>query len=170
MRTSSTGHCDTIDLSPSPWPTRGQTPTAPSFSSPPCPRRGSTTSTLSLAGPALSSCLPSPTLSPTDPVPRGLLTLCPGASSGPLCQCMYVCIFNIYMYIYVYICIYAYIYTYIYMCVCVCVYIYIYMCVYICVYIYTYMCIHMCIRARSLYVFCVYIYLASPSLPKGLTL
>jgi len=26
---------------------------------------------------------PSPTLSPTDPVPRGLLTLCPGASSGP---------------------------------------------------------------------------------------
>ena len=27
--------------------------------------------------------LPSPTLSPTDPVPRGLLTLCPGASSGP---------------------------------------------------------------------------------------
>jgi len=28
-------------------------------------------------------CVPSPTLSPTDPVPRGLLTLCPGASSGP---------------------------------------------------------------------------------------
>jgi len=27
--------------------------------------------------------LPSPTLSPTDPVPRGLLTLCPAASSGP---------------------------------------------------------------------------------------
>ena len=27
--------------------------------------------------------VPSPTLSPTDPVPRGLLTLCPGASSGP---------------------------------------------------------------------------------------
>jgi hypothetical protein len=27
--------------------------------------------------------MPSPTLSPTDPVPRGLLTLCPGASSGP---------------------------------------------------------------------------------------
>ena len=26
---------------------------------------------------------PSPTLSPTDPAPRGLLTLCPGASSGP---------------------------------------------------------------------------------------
>jgi len=26
---------------------------------------------------------PSPTLSPTDPVPRGLLTLCPAASSGP---------------------------------------------------------------------------------------
>ena len=28
---------------------------------------------------------PSPTLSPTDPgpVPRGLLNLCPGASSGP---------------------------------------------------------------------------------------
>ena len=26
---------------------------------------------------------PSPTLSPTDPVPCGLLTLCPGASSGP---------------------------------------------------------------------------------------
>ena len=26
---------------------------------------------------------PSPTLPPTDPVPRGLLTLCPGASSGP---------------------------------------------------------------------------------------
>jgi len=25
---------------------------------------------------------PSPTLSPTDPVPGGLLTLCPGASSG----------------------------------------------------------------------------------------
>jgi len=25
---------------------------------------------------------PSPTLSPTDPVPRGLLTLCPGANSG----------------------------------------------------------------------------------------
>jgi len=24
-------------------------------------------------------CLPSPTRSPTDPVPRGLLTLCPGA-------------------------------------------------------------------------------------------
>ena len=30
-----------------------------------------------------SGCMPSPTLSPTDPVPRGLLTLCPGASSGP---------------------------------------------------------------------------------------
>ena len=28
-------------------------------------------------------CVPSPTLSPTDPVPRGLLTLCPWASSGP---------------------------------------------------------------------------------------
>ena len=28
-------------------------------------------------------CEPSPTLSPTDPVPRGLLTLCPWASSGP---------------------------------------------------------------------------------------
>ena len=28
-------------------------------------------------------CVPSPALSPTDPVPRGLLTLCPGASSGP---------------------------------------------------------------------------------------
>ena len=27
--------------------------------------------------------VPSPTLSPTDPVPRGLLTLCPWASSGP---------------------------------------------------------------------------------------
>ena len=27
--------------------------------------------------------VPSPTLSPTDPVPRGLLTLCPAASSGP---------------------------------------------------------------------------------------
>jgi len=27
--------------------------------------------------------MPSPTLSPTDPVPRGLLTLCPWASSGP---------------------------------------------------------------------------------------
>ena len=26
---------------------------------------------------------PSPTLSPTDPVPRGLLTPCPAASSGP---------------------------------------------------------------------------------------
>ena len=26
---------------------------------------------------------PSPTISPTDPVPRGLLTLCPAASSGP---------------------------------------------------------------------------------------
>ena len=31
---------------------------------------------------SLATC-PSPTLSPTDPVPRGLLTLCPGASSGP---------------------------------------------------------------------------------------
>ena len=29
---------------------------------------------------------PSPTLSPTDPVPRGLLTLCPAASSGPGAQ------------------------------------------------------------------------------------
>ena len=27
--------------------------------------------------------VPSPTLSPTDPVSRGLLTLCPAASSGP---------------------------------------------------------------------------------------
>jgi len=26
---------------------------------------------------------PPPTLSPTDPVPRGLLTLCPAANSGP---------------------------------------------------------------------------------------
>ena len=25
----------------------------------------------------MRACLPSPTLSPTDPVPRGLLTLCP---------------------------------------------------------------------------------------------
>ena len=31
----------------------------------------------------LPELLPSPTLSPTDPVPRGLLTLCPAASSGP---------------------------------------------------------------------------------------
>ena len=30
-----------------------------------------------------SRCQPSPSLSPTDPVPRGLLTLCPLASSGP---------------------------------------------------------------------------------------
>ena len=53
-------------------------------------------------------CVPSPTLSPTDPVPRGLLTLCPGASSGPYtayiphtyrvrayvraCVCVYVCV------------------------------------------------------------------------------
>ena len=28
------------------------------------------------------ACRPSPTLSPTDPVPRGLLTLCPWASAG----------------------------------------------------------------------------------------
>ena len=34
-------------------------------------------------------CVPSPTLSPTDPVPRGLLTLCPGL--------------HIYIYIYIYI-------------------------------------------------------------------
>ena len=34
------------------------------------------------------ACLPSPTLSPTDPVPRGLLTLCPGL--------------HIYIYIYIY--------------------------------------------------------------------
>jgi len=30
---------------------------------------------------------PSPALSPTDPVPRGLLTLCPGASSGSKASC-----------------------------------------------------------------------------------
>jgi len=30
-----------------------------------------------------SVCVQSPTLSPTDPVSRGLLTLCPWASSGP---------------------------------------------------------------------------------------
>jgi len=30
----------------------------------------------------LAKPVPSPTLTPTDPVPRGLLTLCPGASSG----------------------------------------------------------------------------------------
>ena len=34
----------------------------------------------------LESLCPSPTLSPTDPVPRGLLTLCPAASSGPGAQ------------------------------------------------------------------------------------
>ena len=31
--------------------------------------------------------LPSPALSPTDPVPRGILTLCPGASSGSKASC-----------------------------------------------------------------------------------
>ena len=34
-------------------------------------------------------CLPSPTLSPTDPVPRGLLTL--WARAGPVYAYMYVC-------------------------------------------------------------------------------
>ena len=33
---------------------------------------------------------PSPTLSPTDPVPRGLLTLCPGAQLWPTVS-VYVC-------------------------------------------------------------------------------
>ena len=50
---------------------------------PSCPPSPATT-------PAFSFCMPhvqiyarpSPTLSPTDPAPRGLLTLCPGASSG----------------------------------------------------------------------------------------
>jgi len=50
---------------------------------PSCPPSPATT-------PAFSFCMPhvqiyarpSPTLSPTDPVPRGLLTLCPWASSG----------------------------------------------------------------------------------------
>ena len=36
-----------------------------------------------LASSFLPRWLSSPTLSPTDPVPRGLLTLCPWASSGP---------------------------------------------------------------------------------------
>ena len=44
---------------------------------------------------------PSPTLSPTDPVPRGLLTLCPGptdpvpALARSVSVCMYVCIIYI---------------------------------------------------------------------------
>jgi len=46
---------------------------------------------------------PSPTLSPTDPVPRGLLTLCPGAS----CECVCIYIY-IYLYIYMYVVIYIY--------------------------------------------------------------
>jgi len=50
---------------------------------------------------------PSPTLSPTDPVPRGLLTLCPAPS--------------VYIYIHMYVCIYVYIYKYECVCVCVCV-------------------------------------------------
>ena len=65
-------------------------------------------------GPTLSSQVwqPSPTLSPTDPVPRGLLTLCPG--------------------------LHVYIYIYIYVCVCVCVCVCVYVCVYICMYIHIY--------------------------------
>ena len=66
--------------------------------------------TVTLASTAV--CDPSPTLSPTDPVPRGLLTLWAGL--------------HMYMYVYIYICIYIYIYVYI--------YIYIYMCVYIYIY------------------------------------
>ena len=38
---------------------------------------------LYFAGSYSAANVPSPTLSPTDPVPRGLPTLCPGASSGP---------------------------------------------------------------------------------------
>jgi hypothetical protein len=48
---------------------------------------------------------PSPTLSPTDPVPRGLLTLCP---LWP--------VVSVYIYIYMYTYIYIYIYIYIYKC------------------------------------------------------
>ena len=54
--------------------------------------------------------VPSPTLSPTDPVSRGLLTLCPGLH---IYKYIYMCV-CVYMYIYVYIHIYTYIYTYIY--------------------------------------------------------
>ena len=44
---------------------------------------------------------PSPTLSPTDPVPRGLLTLWAGLHYMCVCVCVYI-------YIYIYICIYIY--------------------------------------------------------------
>ena len=45
---------------------------------------------------------PSPTLSPTDPLPRGLLTLCPGLHIYIyVCVCVCVCIY-IYIYIYIY--------------------------------------------------------------------
>jgi len=45
----------------------------------------------------------SPTLSSTDPVPRGLLTLCPLWPVVSVYVCMYVYMYVIYIYIYIYI-------------------------------------------------------------------
>ena len=50
-----------------------------------------------LAGVCVCVCVPSPTLSPTDPVSRGLLTLC---TLWPVVS-VYVCIIYIYTYIYI---------------------------------------------------------------------
>ena len=66
---------------------------------------------------------PSPTLSPTDPVPRGLLTLCPGLH-------IYIYIYihmYMHMYIYIYIYIYTHTHTHIYTYIHIYIYTYIYM-------------------------------------------
>ena len=58
-----------------------------------------------------SASWPEPTLSPTDPVPRRLLTLCPG--------------------LHIYIHIHIHIHIYIYICICICIYIHIHIHIYI---------------------------------------
>ena len=106
-----------------------------------CIARGQEEPLPSLARPAQSArCplarVPSPTLSPTHPVPRGLLTLCPAASSGPylqtalpcyvrlavlfICLCPSLCVYvyaYAYAYVYVYVRVYLHVNTYVYTCI-----------------------------------------------------
>jgi len=90
----------------------------------------------------LSHLLPSPTLSPTDPVPRGLLTLWPASTdpvgqSWPRGQCM--CIFNKCVAIqYIIFVIIVYIYVCMCVCVCVCVCVRVRACVRVCAHAHAY--------------------------------
>ena len=99
----------------------------------------------------LTDCQPSPTLSPTDPVPRDLLTLCPAASSGPYLQTAlpcYVRLAVLFICLCPSLCVYVYVYAYAYA------YVYVYVRVYLHVNTYVYTCISCILHLRLAHASC----------------